>query len=230
MAHFAGLVAGDAYPTPLPHAHIVTTTTHKTLRGPRGGLILANDEEIGRRINAAVFPGLQGGPLMHVIAAKAVALHEALQPAFKQYASAVVANAKALAATLEQAGLEIVSGGTDSHLMLVDLRSVGITGRDAERSLERAGITCNKNAIPFDPEKPTVTSGVRLGSPAATTRGFGQDEFQTVGRCIVETLHGLATQSRDTGAAEAWVRAKVRELCARFPIYPKRGELAGRKK
>src|SRR5947209_10027414 len=177
MAHFAGLVAGDVYPTPLPHAHVVTTTTHKTLRGPRGGLILANDDEIGRRINAAVFPGLQGGPLMHVIAAKAVALHEALQPAFRQYASAVVANAKALAATLEQAGLEIVSGGTDSHLMLVDLRSMEITGRDAEKSLERAGITCNKNAIPFDPEKPTVTSGLRLGSPAATTRGFGQDEF-----------------------------------------------------
>ena len=230
MAHFAGLVAGDAYPTPLPHAHIVTTTTHKTLRGPRGGLILANDEEIGRRINAAVFPGLQGGPLMHVIAAKAVALREALQPAFRHYASAVVANAKALAATLEQFGLEIVSGGTDSHLMLVDLRSMGITGRDAEKSLERAGITCNKNGIPFDPQKPTVTSGVRLGSPAATTRGFGQDEFRTVGRCIVETLHALAMQSRDTGAAEACVRAKVRELCARFPIYPKCGELTGRKR
>ena len=223
MAHFAGLVAGDAYPTPLPHAHIVTTTTHKTLRGPRGGLILANDEEIGRRINAAVFPGLQGGPLMHVIAAKAVALREASQPAFRQYASAVVANAKALAATLEQEGLEIVSGGTDTHLMLVDLR-------DAEKSLEQVGITCNKNGVPFDPEKPTVTSGVRLGSPAATTRGFGQNEFQTVGRCIVETLHALRTQSRDTGAAETCVRAKVRELCTRFPIYPKCGELAGRKK
>ncbi len=230
MAHFAGLVAGDVYPTPLPHAHVVTTTTHKTLRGPRGGLILANDEEIGRRINAAVFPGLQGGPLMHVIAAKAVALHEALQPAFRQYASAVVANAKALAATLELAGLEIVSGGTNSHLMLVDLRSMGITGQAAERNLERAGITCNKNGIPFDPEKPTVTSGIRLGSPAATTRGFGQDEFQAVGHSIAETLHALATQSRDTDAAEARVRAKVRELCARFPIYPKCGELAGRKK
>jgi glycine hydroxymethyltransferase len=230
MAHFAGLVAGDVYPTPLPHAHVVTTTTHKTLRGPRGGLILGNDEEIARRINAAVFPGLQGGPLMHVIAAKAVALHEALQPAFGRYASAVVANAKALAATLEQAGLEIVSGGTDSHLMLVDLRSMGINGRDAEKSLERAGVTCNKNAIPFDPEKPTVTSGIRLGSAAATTRGFGQDEFRTVGRCIIETLHALATQSRDTGAAEACVRAKVRELCTRFPIYPKCGELAGPKK
>src|SRR6266403_2685482 len=223
MAHFAGLVAGDAYPSPLPHAHIVTTTTHKTLRGPRGGLILANDEEIGRKINAAVFPGLQGGPLMHVIAAKAVALHEALQPAFRQYASAVVANAKALAATLEHLGLEIVSGGTDSHLMLVDLRSMRITGRDAEKSLERAGITCNKNGVPFDPEKPAVTSGVRLGSPAATTRGFGQAEFQVVGGCIVETLHALATQSRNTGAAEACVRAKVQELCARFPIYPKCG-------
>jgi glycine hydroxymethyltransferase len=167
---------------------------------------------------------------MHVIAAKAVALHEALQPAFRQYASAVVANAKALAATLEQAGLEIVSGGTDSHLLLVDLRSLRITGRDAEKGLERAGITCNKNGIPFDPEKPTVTSGIRLGSPAATTRGFGKGEFQTVGRCIVEILHALATRSRDTGAAEACVRAEVRELCARFPIYPKRGEYGGSKK
>jgi glycine hydroxymethyltransferase len=166
---------------------------------------------------------------MHVIAAKAVALHEALQPSFRRYASAVVANAKALAATLEQAGLEIVSGGTDSHLMLVDLRSMGITGRDAERGLERAGITCNKNGVPLDPEKPTVTSGVRLGSPAATTRGFGQDEFQTVGRCIVETLQALTAQSRDTGAAEARVRAEVQELCARFPIYPKSGEDAGRR-
>jgi glycine hydroxymethyltransferase len=227
MAHFAGLVAGEVYPTPLPHAHVVTTTTHKTLRGPRGGLVLANDEEIGRKINAAVFPGLQGGPLMHVIAAKAVALREALQPAFKHYASAVVANAKLLAATLVGAGLEIVSGGTDSHLMLVDLRSMGITGRDAERSLERAGITCNKNGVPFDPEKPTVTSGIRLGSPAATTRGFGPDEFHTVGQCIVETLRALATQPPDNGAAEACVRADVRELCARFPIYPDFGKASG---
>jgi glycine hydroxymethyltransferase len=230
MAHFAGLVAGGAYPTPLPHAHVVTTTTHKTLRGPRGGLILANDEEIGRRINAAVFPGLQGGPLMHVIAAKAVALHEALQPGFKQYANAVVANAKTLAAMLERAGLEIVSGGTDSHLMLVDLRPVGITGREAEKSLDRAGITCNKNGIPFDPETPTVTSGIRLGSPAATTRGFGEDEFRTIGGWIVETLDALAAQSPETGIAEARVRAEVRELCARFPIYPQWGEDTGLKR
>jgi glycine hydroxymethyltransferase len=219
MAHFAGLVAGGVYPSPLPHAHVVTTTTHKTLRGPRGGLILANDEEIGRRINSAVFPGLQGGPLMHVIAAKAVALHEALQPAFGSYASAVVENAAALAATLAEAGLEIVSGGTDSHLMLVDLRPLGITGRDAEESLERVGITCNKNGIPFDPQKPTVTSGIRLGSPAATTRGFGVDEFRTVGRCIVETLRAVVRCPPRNGATEAWVRETVRELCARFPIY-----------
>ena len=226
MAHFAGLVAGGVYTSPLPHAHVVTTTTHKTLRGPRGGLIVAEDEEIGKRINAAVFPGLQGGPLMHIIAAKAVALHEALQPAFKRYAGAVVENAKALAATLAEGGLEIVSGGTDSHLMLVDLRPLGITGRDAERSLERAGITCNKNGIPFDPQKPTVTSGVRLGSPAATTRGFGQDEFHTIGRCIVETLRALARRPADSGWIEARVREEVRELCARFPIYAELG--AGR--
>jgi glycine hydroxymethyltransferase len=219
MAHFAGLVAGGVYPSPLPYAHVVTTTTHKTLRGPRGGLILSNDEETGRRIDAAVFPGLQGGPLMHVIAAKAVALREALQPAFRRYAAEVVENAKTLAATLAAAGLEIVSGGTDSHLMLVDLRPLGITGRDAERSLERAGITCNKNGIPFDPQKPTVTSGIRLGSPAATTRGFGQDEFHTVGRCIVETLRSLAREPADNGAAETNVQKEVRELCTRFPIY-----------
>jgi len=223
MAHFAGLVAGGVYPSPLPHAHVVTTTTHKTLRGPRGGLILCNEEEIAKRINAAVFPGLQGGPLMHVIAAKAVALHEALQPAFSGYAAEVVRNAKTLAATLTAAGLEIVSGGTDSHLMLVDLRPLGITGRDAEQSLERAGITCNKNGIPFDPQKPTVTSGIRLGSSAATTRGFGQDEFHTVGGWIFEVLRGLASGSGDNGEAEACVRKKVRELCARFPIYAKFG-------
>jgi len=223
MAHFAGLVAGGVYPSPLPHAHVVTTTTHKTLRGPRGGLILSNDEEIGRRIDAAVFPGLQGGPLMHVIAAKAVALREALEPEFKRYAGEVVENAKALAATIAAAGLEIVSGGTDSHLMLVDLRPLGITGRDAERSLERAGITCNKNGIPFDPQRPTVTSGIRLGSPAATTRGFGQDEFRTVGRWIVEVLGGLARGPGNNGMAEACVHKKVHELCARFPIYEKLG-------
>jgi len=228
MAHFAGLVAGGVYPSPLPHAHVVTTTTHKTLRGPRGGLILANDDELGRRINAAVFPGLQGGPLMHVIAAKAVALHEALQPAFRRYTGAVVENAKALAATLAEAGIEIVSGGTDSHLMLVDLRPLAITGRDAERSLERAWITCNKNGIPFDPQRPTVTSGIRLGSPAATTRGFGQDEFRTVGRCVAAILRALAQRPADNGATEACVREEVRELCARFPIYaelsPRRGQ------
>jgi len=223
MAHFAGLVAGGVYPNPLPHAHIVTTTTHKTLRGPRGGLILANDEEIGRRIDAAVFPGLQGGPLMHVIAAKAVALREALEPAFKGYAGEVVANAKALAATLAAAGLEIVSGGTDSHLMLVDLRPLGLTGRDAERSLERAGITCNKNGIPFDPQKPTITSGIRLGSSAATTRGFGQREFETVGRWIVEVLGGLARGPDDNSTTETCLHKRVRELCSRFPIHTKLG-------
>ena len=223
MAHFAGLVAGGVYPSALPHAHVVTTTTHKTLRGPRGGMILANDEDIGKRINAAVFPALQGGPLMHVIAAKAVALHEALQPAFRTYARAVVANAKILAAALAGAGLEIVSGGTDSHLMLVDLRPLGVTGRDAEGSLERGGVTCNKNGIPFDPQKPTVTSGIRLGSPAATTRGFGPDEFRTVAGYIVEVLRALARQPAGDAMTETRVRANVRELCVRFPIYDKHG-------
>jgi len=224
MAHFAGLVAGGVYPSPLPHAHVVTTTTHKTLRGPRGGLILTNDETIGKRINSAVFPALQGGPLMHVIAAKAVALHEALQPSFKSYARSVVENAKILAATLAEAGLEIVSGGTDSHLMLVDLRQLNLTGRDAEISLERAGITCNKNGIPFDPQKPTVTSGIRLGSPAATTRGFGPEEFRLVGSYIVEVLRALSRGPVDNAATEARVRAKVRDLCASFPIYGERSE------
>src|SRR6516162_6568561 len=224
MAHFAGLVAGGVYPSPLPHAHVVTTTTHKTLRGPRGGLVLTNDEEIAKRINSAVFPALQGGPLMHVIAAKAVALHEALQPRFKSYAASVVENAKVLAARLAEAGLDIVSGGTDSHLMLVDLRPLGVTGRDAEISLERAGITCNKNAIPFDPQKPTVTSGIRLGSPAATTRGFGPEEFRKVGSHIVEVLRTLAQRPADNGATEARVRESVRTLCAQFPIYGGQGE------
>jgi glycine hydroxymethyltransferase len=223
MAHFAGLVAGGVYPSPVAHAHLVTTTTHKTLRGPRGGLILTDDEEIGRRVNAAVFPGLQGGPLMHVIAAKAVALHEALQPGFKTYANEVVKNAKTLAATLVEGGLEIVSGGTDTHLMLVDLRPLGLTGRDAEKSLERAGITCNKNGIPFDPQKPTVTSGIRLGSSAATTRGLGREEFRAIGRWIVETLSGLARGPVDNGATEVRVREEVSELCARFPIYAEPG-------
>ncbi len=220
MAHFAGLVAGGAHPSPLPHAHVVTSTTHKTLRGPRGGLVLSNDDEIGKKINSAIFPGLQGGPLMHVIAAKAVSFGEALRPDFKAYAQAVVDNAKILAATLVERGLAIVSGGTDTHLMLVDLRPKGLTGRVAEVALERAGITCNKNGIPFDPEKPTVTSGVRLGTPAGTTRGFGQAEFRQVGELIVEVLDGLAANGDDNGAVERSVRSRVSELCARFPIYP----------
>ncbi|MGA3304725.1 MAG: serine hydroxymethyltransferase [Stellaceae bacterium] len=220
MAHFAGLVAGGAYPSPLPHAHVVTTTTHKTLRGPRGGMILCNDEEIGKKINSAVFPGLQGGPLMHVIAAKAVMLGEALRPEFKAYARAVVDNARILAATLAERGLAIVSGGTDTHLMLVDLRPKKLTGSKAEIHLERAGITCNKNGIPFDPEKPTVTSGVRLGSPAGTTRGFGQAEFRHVGELIVEVLDGLASNGEDNASVEAAVKKRVQALCTRFPIYP----------
>jgi glycine hydroxymethyltransferase len=214
MAHFAGLVAGGAYPSPMAHAHVVTTTTHKTLRGPRGGMILTDDEEIAKKINSAIFPGTQGGPLMHVIAAKAVALGEALRPEFRAYARAVVDNAKALAATLKEAGLDIVSGGTDSHLMLVDLRPKRLTGKVAEAALEHAGITCNKNAIPFDPEKPTITSGIRLGTPAATTRGFGQAEFRQVGTLIVEVLD--AVQSDEVALR---VRTKVEELCRRFPIY-----------
>jgi glycine hydroxymethyltransferase len=221
MAHFAGLVAGGLYPSPLPHAHVVTTTTHKTLRGPRGGLVVSSDEEIGKKINAAVFPGLQGGPLMHVIAAKAVALGEALQPAFAAYAKAVVDNAKILAGTLTERGCAIVSGGTDSHLMLVDLRPKKLTGRAAELSLERAGITCNKNGIPFDPEKPTVTSGVRLGSPAATTRGFGQAEFRQTGDMIAEVLDGLAANGAERNhSVEGGVRRRVAALCSRFPVYP----------
>jgi len=220
MAHFAGLVAGGAHPSPLPHAHVVTTTTHKTLRGPRGGMILSMDEELGKKINSAVFPGLQGGPLMHVIAAKAVALGEALRPEFKAYAKAVVDNAKVLASTLQARGLDIVSGGTDTHLMLVDLRSKKLTGRAAEQSLDRAGITCNKNGIPFDPEKPAVTSGVRVGTPAGTTRGFGQAEFRQVGELIAEVLDGLAaSNSGDNTEVERMVRGKVAELCRRFPIY-----------
>jgi glycine hydroxymethyltransferase len=221
MAHFAGLVAGGAHPSPLPHAHVVTTTTHKTLRGPRGGMVLANDEEIGRKINSAIFPGLQGGPLMHVIAAKAVMLGECLRPEFKAYARAVVDNARILAATLAERQLAIVSGGTDTHLMLVDLRPKKLTGRAAETALERAGITCNKNGIPFDPEKPTVTSGVRLGSPAGTTRGFGQAEFRQIGEMIVEVLDGLVANGETGNAAvEAAVKKRVQALCARFPIYP----------
>jgi len=220
MAHFAGLVAGGVHPSPFPYAHVATTTTHKTLRGPRGGMILCNDEEIGKKLNSAVFPGLQGGPLMHVIAAKAVCLAEALRPEFKAYARAVVDNARALAARLAERGLVIVSGGTDTHLMLVDLRPKRVTGRVAEQALERAGITCNKNGIPFDPEKPTVTSGVRLGSPAATTRGFGQAEFRQVADLIAEVLDGLQANGDNNAAVEATVRRKVAALCARFPVYP----------
>ncbi|MFM8799144.1 MAG: serine hydroxymethyltransferase [Tagaea sp.] len=220
MAHYAGLVAGGVYPNPLPHADVVTTTTHKTLRGPRGGMILSMDADLGKKINSAVFPGLQGGPLMHVIAAKAVAFGEALRPEFKVYAHRVVENARALAACLVEHGLAIVSGGTDSHLMLVDLRPKKLTGTNAEKSLERAGLTCNKNGIPFDPEKPMVTSGVRLGTPAGTTRGFGPAEFRQVGDLIAETLDGLAnSNSGDNAAVEARVRAKVGQLVARFPIY-----------
>jgi glycine hydroxymethyltransferase len=220
MAHFAGLVAGGVHPSPLPYADVVTTTTHKTLRGPRGGMILCNDPDIARRIDSAVFPGLQGGPLMHVIAAKAVALGEALQPSFRDYARAVIENAKILAETLVASGLAIVSGGTDTHLLLVDLRPLGLTGRDAEQALERAGITCNKNGIPFDPQKPMVTSGIRLGSPAATTRGFGRAEFRQVGDWIAQVLRGLAAMPGGDAAVETWVRGEVSRLCTRFPIYP----------
>ena len=220
MAHFAGLVAGGVHPNPLDHAHIVTTTTHKTLRGPRGGMVLSRDEDLGKKINSAVFPGLQGGPLMHVIAAKAVAFGEALRPEFKLYAQAVVENAKILAATLKECGLDIVSGGTDTHVMLVDVRPKGARGNSAEKALERANITCNKNGIPFDPEKPAVTSGVRLGSPACTTRGFGASEFRQIGLWIAEILEGLGKKGEgDNGALEASVREQVQALCKRFPIY-----------
>jgi glycine hydroxymethyltransferase len=220
MAHFAGLVAGGVHPSPIPHAHVVTTTTHKSLRGPRGGMILMNDEAIAKKINSAVFPGLQGGPLMHVIAAKAVALAEALRPDFKIYARNVVANARALAAELKSLGFEIVSGGTDNHLMLVDLRPKRLKGNLSEKALVRAGLTCNKNGIPFDPEKPAVTSGIRLGTPACTTRGFGVAEFQEVARLIGEVLDAVA-QSEDGAAplVEESVKGKVRALASRFPIY-----------
>ena len=220
MAHFAGLVAGGEHPNPLDHVHVATTTTHKTLRGPRGGMILTNDEDMAKKFNSAIFPGLQGGPLMHVIAAKAVAFGEALRPEFRAYAAQVVANARALGEALMVGGLDLVTGGTDTHLVLVDLRPKGVTGKAAEAALGRAHITCNKNGIPFDPEKPTVTSGVRLGTPAGTTRGFGEAEFAEVGRLIVEVLDGLAANGEDGNAeVEARVREQAVALCAKFPLY-----------
>ena len=232
MAHVAGLIAVGSYPSPLPHAHVVTTTTHKTLRGPRGGMIVSNDPDLvvrqtksgkditlGQAINSAIFPGIQGGPLMHVIAAKAVAYGEALTPEFKAYGHQVVANARALAETLKQAGADIVSGGTDNHIVLVDLRPKGVTGAAAEDALERAGLTCNKNAIPYDPEPPMVTSGIRLGTPAATTRGFAEAEFKQVGELIGEVLDGLASNPNDNSQVEQQVKQKVKALCERFPIY-----------
>lgn len=220
MAHFAGLVAGGVHPTPFGHAHVVTTTTHKTLRGPRGGMILTDDEGLAKKINSAVFPGLQGGPLMHVVAAKAVAFGEALRPEFKSYAAAVVENAKVLAATLKERGAAIVSGGTDTHLALVDLTPLGVTGKDADEALERAGITCNKNGIPNDPLPPVKTSGIRVGTPAGTTRGFGTAEFREIGNMVADVLDGLANKGEQGDAeVEAAVRERVRALCARFPIY-----------
>jgi glycine hydroxymethyltransferase len=221
MAHFAGLVAGGQHPSPFPYADVATTTTHKTLRGPRGGMILTNNEEIAKKVNSAIFPGIQGGPLMHVIAAKAVAFGEALRPEFKDYAAQVVKNAQALADQLQKGGLDIVTGGTDTHVMLVDLRPKNVKGNATEKALGRANITCNKNGIPFDPEKPTVTSGVRLGTPAGTTRGFGEAEFRLIADWIVEVVDGLAANGEDGNAeVEARVRAKVEALCEKFPLYP----------
>ena len=221
MSHFSGLVAGGAHPSPFPHAHVVTTTTHKSLRGPRSGVILTNNEDIAKKVNSAVFPGMQGGPLMHIVAAKAVAFREALRPEFKAYARSVVENARALAASLEENGLRIVSGGTDNHLMLVDLTAKDVTGKAAEKGLDRAWLTCNKNGIPFDTRSPFVTSGVRLGSPAGTTRGFGTEEFRQVGALIAEVVDGLAKNGPDGDAQiEERVRGKVTELCDTFPVYP----------
>ncbi len=221
MAHFAGLVACGLYPSPFPHAHVATTTTHKTLRGPRGGMIVTNDEAMAKKFNSAIFPGIQGGPLMHVIAGKAVAFGEALRPEFKTYQEQVVKNAQALADQLMKGGLDIVTGGTDTHVMLVDLRPKGVKGNATEKALGRAHITCNKNGIPFDPEKPMVTSGIRLGSPAGTTRGFGEPEFRQIADWIVEVTEGLAANGEDNnGAVEAKVKAEVEALCDRFPIYP----------
>lgn len=221
MAHIAGLVAGGAHPSPMPHADVVTTTTHKSLRGPRGGMILTNREDLAKKINSAVFPGLQGGPLMHVIAAKAVAFAEALRPEFKDYAAQVVRNARAMADELMKGGIDIVSGGTDNHLCLADLRPKSVTGKAAEKALGRAHITCNKNGVPFDPEKPFVTSGIRLGAPAGTTRGFDEGEFRQIARWITEVVDGLAANGEDGNAAiEAKVKGEVTQLCARFPLYP----------
>ena len=220
MAHFAGLVAAGVHPSPFPHAHIATTTTHKTLRGPRAGMILTNDEKLAKKLNSAVFPGLQGGPLMHVIAAKAVAFGEALRPDFKDYAAKVIENAQVLANTLKSRGAEIVSGGTDTHLALIDLTPLGITGKDADEALERAGITCNKNGIPFDPLPPVKTSGIRIGSPAGTTRGFGEEEFRDIGNMVADVLDGLAKNGEAGDAqVEQNVRQRVEALCDRFPIY-----------
>ena len=220
MAHFAGLVAAGLYPSPFPHAHVATTTTHKTLRGPRGGMIVTNDESLAKKFNSAIFPGIQGGPLMHVIAGKAVAFGEAQRPEFKAYQQAVISNAQSLADQLMKGGLDIVTGGTDTHVMLVDLRPAGVKGNDTEKALGRAHITCNKNGIPFDPEKPTVTSGVRLGTPAGTTRGFGEAEFRQIGDWIVEVVNGLAKNGPEgNGAVEEAIKAKVEALCQSFPIY-----------
>ncbi|NVK45460.1 MAG: serine hydroxymethyltransferase [Rhodobacteraceae bacterium] len=221
MAHFAGLVAGGAHPSPFPYADVATTTTHKTLRGPRGGMILTNDVEIAKKVNSAIFPGIQGGPLMHVIAAKAVAFGEALRPEFKEYAKQVIVNAQALADQLMKGGLDIVTGGTDTHVLLVDLRPKDVTGKDTEKALERAHITCNKNGIPFDPQPPMVTSGVRLGTPAGTTRGFGEAEFRQIANWIVEVVDGLAANGEEGNAeVEAKVKAEVEALCEKFPLYP----------
>jgi glycine hydroxymethyltransferase len=221
VAHYAGLIAAGEYPSPFPHCHVVTTTTHKTLRGPRGGMILTNDEDIAKKVNSAIFPGIQGGPLMHVIAAKAVAFGEALRPEFKTYQRQVIANAKAMGDELMKGGVELVTGGTDSHLLLVDLRPKGVKGNATEKALGRAHITCNKNGIPFDTEKPMITSGIRLGSPAGTTRGFGEPEFRQIAAWIVEVVDGLAANGEDgNGAVEDKVKSEVLALCGRFPVYP----------
>ena len=228
MAHFAGLVASGVHPDPFPFAHIVTTTTHKTLRGPRGGMILCNDDKLARKVDSAVFPGLQGGPLMHVIAAKAVAFKEALDPSFKIYSEAVVSNAQALGQVLQERGVELVTGGTDTHLLLVDLRMKGLTGNIVEKSLERAGITCNKNAVPFDPESPSVTSGVRLGTPAGTTRGFGNDEFRLIGELIGDVLDGLCGSGEQQGEntnVEKVVKGRIMTLCEQFPLYSENNKM-----